>query len=154
LIILKKWFISDSIKGPFEKNFGHEKIHFFLWLFGISLLLSNSCACTHTRQGENFTALILDSYRLENIAPENEKIEEALKEGESRPRDPIIIILNLFNISNGEGHLLNLNKQMEQGKDSKIVVITVFGVGFLDDSVRNRVTRQKYVREMERHEGY
>ena len=113
-----------------------RKSIFFLWLFGISLLLSNSCACTHTRQGENFTALILDSYRLENIAPYNEKIEEAIKKGEVWPGDPILITMNMLMISSDDARLLIISKESSPAENADRTEVTVIRDGLLDDSVR------------------
>jgi len=103
---------------------------------GIYLLSLNSCACINTRQAENFTVLILDSYRLENIAPSNEKIEEAVKKGEAWPRDPILITMNLLMISNDEARLLVMSKESSPAENPDRTEVTVIRDGLLDDSVR------------------
>ncbi|MCX5834979.1 MAG: hypothetical protein NTV99_10820 [Deltaproteobacteria bacterium] len=112
------------------------KSNLFLWLFSISLLLLSSCACINTWQGENLAASTPGSYRIENVAPFNAKIEEAVKKGEVWPGDPILIALNLLKISNDGARLLVMSKESSPAENPDRTGVTVIRDGFLDDSLR------------------
>lgn len=115
---------------------GMRKLILSLWICCLFVFILNACAYSNIQKGENVPIPILESYRYESISPFNSTIEEALIRGENWPGDPVLIVINLFKVTDLETPYMSMTKENDPGENPNRTTITVFRDGFLDDSVR------------------
>lgn len=81
------------------------------------------------------TEPVVESYQSVEIAPLNQRVETAVSAGESWPRSPLRMTLELFG-SDDETRSVRIDEVKNRGEGADTTTVTLVRDGFLNDSVR------------------
>lgn len=81
------------------------------------------------------TEAVVESFQSVEITPLNQRVEAAVSAGESWPRSPLRMTLDLFG-GDEETSSVRIDEQKNRGEGADTTTITLIRDGFMNDSVR------------------
>jgi hypothetical protein len=104
------------------------------------LLLLSGCTTGLRQSEQKLTDIPVKSSEIVAASPYNNKIEQAIRNGEKWPLSPLKLVITLLN-AEAETREITILKTADVGENAKHVVVTIIRDGFLDDSVRGDLHR-------------
>lgn len=114
-------------------------IHRIVALIG-GLLLLSGCTTGLRQPEQKLTDIPVKSSEIVAASLYNNKIEQAVRNGEKWPLSPLKLVITLLN-AEAETREISILKTADVGENAKHVVVTIIRDGFLDDSVRGDLHR-------------
>lgn len=114
-------------------------MHRIVVLIG-GLLLLSGCTTGLRQPGQKLTDIPVKSSEIVAASLYNNKIEQAVRNGEKWPLSPLKLVITLLN-AEAETREISILKTADVGENAKHVVVTIIRDGFLDDSVRGDLHR-------------
>jgi hypothetical protein len=114
-------------------------MHRIVALIG-GLLLLSGCTTGLRQPEQKLTDIPVKSSEIVAASLYNNKIEQAVRNGEKWPLSPLKLVITLLN-AEAETREISILKTADVGENAKHVVVTIIRDGFLDDSVRGDLHR-------------
>lgn len=114
-------------------------MHRIVALIG-GLLLLSGCTTGLRQPEQKLTDIPVKSSEIVATSLYNNKIEQAVRNGEKWPLSPLKLVITLLN-AEAETREISILKTADVGENAKHVVVTIIRDGFLDDSVRGDLHR-------------